>query len=58
MDRKFRWQLRENTRSPDGRLVICFGIRCGYWPCLYAPFIQVSFCELRLDIWHGLPSYK
>lgn len=35
-----------------------FGFRFGYWPCLQAPFFEVSFSVWRWQIWYGLESYK
>lgn len=34
-----------------------YGARVGYWPCLRAPFIEVSIGKHRFAVWYGLPSY-
>jgi hypothetical protein len=44
--------------SPGGKHALGFGLRVGYWPCLRAPYVQLSFGSRRLDIWHGDPSYR
>ena len=41
-----------------GRHVRSYGARIGYWPCLQAPFVTLDLGTWRLDVWHGLPSYK
>lgn len=57
------WQWRpragwdELKRSKDGRRMWAFGARVGYWPCVKAPHITVSFLFWRVDVWCGLPSY-
>ena len=43
--------------SPEGKLSFECGMKCGYWPCLKAPFFSMSFGFRRLDIWYGLPGY-
>ncbi len=55
--RGFRFSCRAATRSPEGRPVLAFGLRVGYWPCLRAPFLELAVGRWRLDFWHGLPSY-
>lgn len=54
--RKFRWVCRPLSRSPDNRPMFALGARIGYWPCLFAPFIQVTFWRWHFEAWHGLPS--
>lgn len=34
------------------------GVRAGYWPCLKAPFFQVTLIFWQIDLWFGLPSYQ
>lgn len=55
---RLRTQLRELKRSPEGSRAIGFGVRVGYWPCLFAPYAQATFLFWQFDIWYGLPSYK
>ena len=56
MRRMFRVWARSNPRRADGAPVIALGLRIGYWPCLKAPFVQVSFLAWRVEIWHGYES--
>lgn len=57
--RAFHAQRRPTTAQPmTGRSVISFGARIGYWPCLKAPFVSVTFWKWNFDVWHGLPSRK
>lgn len=56
--RKFRWHVRRNKESPEHQPSIGFGLRLGWWPCLRGPYLQVAFLYWRLDMWHGLPSYR
>lgn len=57
-----RWRprasVRAATRSPEGKPVLAFGLRVGYWPCLRAPFLELAFHRWRIDLWVGLPSYR
>jgi hypothetical protein len=55
--RKFRWDYRLSAADENGRHVIMYGIRVGYWPCLDAPFLQISFGKHIFEFWYGLPSY-
>jgi hypothetical protein len=55
---KFRWAHRLSKTSPDGRHVIWYGPRVGYWPCLEAPVLQISLGKHIFEFWYGLPSYK
>src|SRR6516165_8081770 len=55
---KFRWNYRLTATSPAGRHVIVFRIGVGYWPCLYAPFLQIAFGKHIFEFWYGLPSYR
>lgn len=56
--RRFRYQLERTKRSPQGTHAHGYGLRVGYWPCLKAPYVQVALAIWRLDVWHGLPSYR
>lgn len=56
--RKLRVGVRRTTQSPEGTHVIRYGVCFGYWPCLRAPFIQLSFGTRTIEVWHGLPSYQ
>jgi len=51
-----RWMARRNKRSADAESAIGFGFRIGYWPCLRAPYVQVSFLFWHAELWHGYPS--
>jgi len=46
-----------NSQPLTGRRVTEFGLRVGFWPCLKAPFVTVTFWRWRFDMWLGLPSY-
>ena len=52
-----RAMLRNSTRGVAG-YAIGYGLKLGYWPCLRAPFIQISFNRWVFEVWYGLPSYK
>ncbi len=54
--RKFHYSIRKGQESQEGKPVLAFGMRVGYWPCLRAPFISLSLWNLRIDVWHGLAS--
>lgn len=60
-ERKLRFDARDGVQKilPDRGLQKArgFGIKIGYWPCLYAPFIEIAFNTKRYAIWYGLPSY-
>lgn len=56
--RRFRVQWRESRVSAAGKHAFSIGARFGYWPCLKAPFVAIDFGTRRLEIWHGLPSYR
>lgn len=49
---------RTATKPGTDRHVLGFGARLGYWPCLRAPFVQVSIGSHIFEAWFGLPSYK
>lgn len=34
-----------------------FGVRVGYWPCVYGPHITLSVFYWRFDVWCGYPAY-
>lgn len=54
---RLRWMLRRTTaRSPKGVYVSRFGLSVGYWPCLRAPFVQLSLGSRHFELWYGLPS--
>lgn len=56
--RKFRAQYRRSRVSATGKHAFSVGIRLGYWPCLKAPFVAIDLGTRRLEVWHGLRSYK
>jgi hypothetical protein len=56
-NRKLRIGVRKSTRGEAG-YALGYGLRIGYWPCLLAPYVQIAFHHWRVEIWHGLPSYK
>ncbi len=56
--RKLRGGSRRTAQSPKGTHVIRYGVCIGYWPCLQAPFIQISFGTRTYEAWYGLPSYQ
>lgn len=53
MRRLFRFKLRHHKRSFEGKSAWALGARIGYWPCLKAPFIQISMLFWVIEIWHG-----
>lgn len=56
--RRLRLQSRQLKRRPDGARAFGFGVRIGYWPCLLAPYLQLTVLFWQIDLWHGTPSYK
>lgn len=55
--RRLRCTIRETHRN--GNLVTkAFGLAIGYWPCLRAPYIQITVWTRRIEFWYGHPSYK
>lgn len=54
--RNFHWQIRNFKTAPDGRPMVAFGFRFGYWPCLNAPFVQLALGSWRCEAWYGLPA--
>jgi len=59
MKYKLHISIRDSLRRPDnGKQVLRIGLCAGYWPCLLAPFIQISLGKKIVDIWFGLPGYK
>lgn len=56
--RRLRLRVSINDRDQTGRTSLGLGLRVGWWPCLKAPYIQVAAFWWRIDLWHGLPSYK
>ena len=55
---QLRFTCRRLKASPEGNPGFSIGLRLGYWPCLKAPYIQLSFLLWRLSLWFGLESYK
>jgi hypothetical protein len=53
-----RWNYRLTAASESGCHIIMFRIGVGYWPCLYAPFLQIVLGKHIFEFWYGLPSYK
>ena len=57
--RRLRAMVRGTAaQQSTGKRCVSFGVRAGYWPCLLAPFVTVTFWRWHLDVWHGLPSYR
>lgn len=55
--KRLRFQSRETHRN--GALITkAFGLAIGYWPCLGAPYLQVTVWTRRFEVWYGLPSYN
>lgn len=40
------------------RTTFLFRLAFGWWPCLRAPFVQLSIGHMMWDVWYGDPSYK
>lgn len=56
-DRKrLRAKITRSGSAPDGRRVVSFGARIGFWPCLGGPFVQVTIATRRYTVWVGRPS--
>jgi hypothetical protein len=53
MRRLFRCKCRRHRRSYEGRSAYSIGLRVGYWPCLKAPFVQISALFWVIELWHG-----
>ena len=45
--------LQKNKRDLNGTPTVAFGIRCGWWPCLRAFFLQLQFGWWHFAIWLG-----
>lgn len=59
MKRKMHILIRDTLRGSDNnKQVFRVGICVGYWPCLLAPFLQISVGKKTIDIWFGMPSYR
>ena len=58
LDRKVRLLCRKTATKADGKPVIKIGMCFGYWPCLKAPYVQISIGTQVIDLWYGMPSYK
>lgn len=56
--KRLRFLARLNQTAPDGSVVICLGLRVGWWPCLGGPFIQLGVWKWRLELWYGKETYK
>jgi hypothetical protein len=54
--RGFHRQRNRLKRSPAGRQSVAFGVRIGYWPCLNAPFIEITWGGWARAFWWGLAS--
>lgn len=54
MSKRLRTQVRDLKISPEGKRSFGFGFRFGYWPCVKAPYIQVTALFWRADVWYGL----
>ena len=46
-----RVEKREGKKSLEGKTVLGYGIRLGYWPCMKAPFIEASLGKNRYAVW-------
>jgi hypothetical protein len=55
--RGFHAAIRESTRAEAG-YPTRYSIGFGSWPCLKARYVQIAFHRWRLELWHGLPSYR
>lgn len=53
MRRLSRLRIRRHRRSYEGRSAWSLGARIGCWPCLKAPFVQISALFWVIEIWHG-----
>lgn len=42
---------RRLRAAPDGRTTWAVGLRLGFWPCLKAPFIQVTLGHRIASFW-------
>jgi len=51
--RRLRATIRRQRQRDDGRHVLGFGLRFGYWPCLHAPFVRLDFGPFIAEVWHG-----
>lgn len=59
MERKFRAAHRRTASKPrTAEHVQALGVRVGWWPCLRAPFAQVTIGSHIFEMWYGLPSYR
>jgi hypothetical protein len=56
--KRFHFQVRPSPSNAKGQRVFYLGLRVGYWPCTESPFIQLALAFWRIELWHGLPSYK
>lgn len=56
--RKLRLLLRPTVKNKDEQKVIRIGACFGYWPCLKAPYLQLSLGIYIVDLWYGAPSYN
>lgn len=56
---RFHVAHRHTTRKPfTSTRVQALGLRVGYWPCLQAPFVQVTVGSHIFEVWFGLESYR
>ena len=49
---------RTAQRPADGRHSLKLGLAAGYWPCLRAPYLQISLGTRIIDIWYGDRSHN
>lgn len=50
MKRRIHFGYRRFDTSSDGRKLLSIGFRVGYWPCIYAPFIQVAIIYWKIEV--------
>lgn len=56
--RRLHLTYRKFRASPEGTPGFAIGVRVGYWPCMKAPFLQLSVGFGRVEIFHGQDGYK
>lgn len=52
-----RATARRQQQRSDGKHVLGFGLRAGYWPCLRAPFVRLDFAHYIFEVWVGYRSH-
>jgi cytochrome c biogenesis protein CcdA len=55
--RRLRFGHRLTVTNGRGAHVLMLRFGIGWWPCLRAPFIQITFGIHQLETWYGPPSY-